>query len=91
MATRDFEGETVGSDEVLMSMFSDALGRDVTFDSALTVDEELTAGVEVQSRLDAVTEQMRRMREGETVDINILMDSKAQLALLEMWRERRES
>jgi ribosomal protein S9 len=30
------------------------------------------------------------MREGEEVDIDALMDSKAQLALLEMWHERRK-
>ncbi len=78
-------------DEVILSMFSDALGREVTADSVLTTEEELVAGVEVQGRLDTVSEQMRRMRDGEAVDINLLMDSKAQLALLEIWRERRDS
>lgn len=76
-------------DEVLLSMFSDALGREVTADSVLTTEEEFVAGVEVQGRLDTVSEQMRRMRDGEPVNIDLLMDSKAQLALLEIGRERR--
>lgn len=86
---RDYEAAPLSSDEVIMSMFSDSLGREVTEDTVLTSEEELTAGAEVQGRLDSVQEQMRRMREGEEVDIDALMDSKAQLALLEMWHERR--
>ena len=78
-------------DEAILSMFSDALGREVNADSSLTPEEELTAGVEVQGRLDTVSEQMRRMRDGGEVDIDLLMDSKAQLALLEIWRKCRDS
>lgn len=70
-------------------MFSDALGYEVTTDTILTTEEELAAGVAVQCRLDAVAEQMRRMSAGERVDIDVLMDSKAQLALFEIGRERR--
>jgi len=70
-------------DEALYSMFSDALGYEVTEDTTLTPEQEFTAGIEVQGRLDGVAEQMRRMREGEEVDLDMLMDSKAQLALLE--------
>jgi hypothetical protein len=91
MTDRDFEHAPLSSDEVLASMFSDALGRDVTTDDALTVSEQVTAGMEVQGRLDTVSEQMRRMRDGEVVDIDALMDTKAQLALLEIWREGRTS
>ncbi len=78
-------------DEVILSMFGDALGREVTADSVLTAEEELVAGAEVQGRLDTVSEQMRRLRDGEEVNIDLLMDSKAQLALLEISRERRDS
>lgn len=77
------------ADETILSMFSDALGYEVTTDTVLTPEEELTAGIAVQGRLDAVSEQMRRMRAGEEVDVDTLMDSKAQLALLEISRERR--
>lgn len=66
-------------DEVILSMFSDALGREVTAVDQLTADEELTAGAEVRGCLDTVSKQMRRMREGKEVDIGLLMDTKHNL------------
>ncbi len=78
-----FRGPSI-YDEAVLSMFSDALGYEVTLDTVLTPVEMLTAGVAVQARLDSVAAQMANMREGQEVDIDALMDSKAQLALLEM-------
>lgn len=78
-------------DEVILSMFSDALGREISAESAMTPEEELTAGVEVQGRLDTASELMKQMRDGVEVDIDLLRDTKAQFALLEIWRERGDS
>ena len=43
----------------------------------------------MQSRLDAVCEEMSKMRRGEEVDIDKLMDTKAQAELLEIWIDSR--
>jgi hypothetical protein len=88
-AEQDPQFDRSVADEAILSMFSDALGYEVTRDTMLTTDEELTAGAAVQLRLDTVSEQMRKMRDGEQVDIDALMDSKAQVALLEIDIDRR--
>lgn len=77
------------SSDTLLSMFSDALGFQVTIDTRLTPDQELVGGTIVQSRLDSVSEEMAKMQRGEQADIEKLMDTKAQAALLEIWIERR--
>ena len=93
--TSSFENDPIFGQEVvertLLSMMSDALGYEVVPDTVLSPLDILTAGVAVQLRLDAVTEQMRRMREGEEVNLDLLMDSKAQFALLGIDQYRREN
>lgn len=83
------EPEHMTSRDVIMEMFGSGLGREVTEDTVLTPEEELTAGAEVQGRLDTVSEQMEIMRNGGQMDIDAFMDTEAQAALLERWIETR--
>lgn len=69
-------------------MFSDALGYEVTEDTELMPAEELTAGVAVQARLDAVSQEMAKINRGEQANMDVLMDTKAQAALLVMGMEQ---
>lgn len=77
------------SQDVIRGMISSALGRDVTEDTVLSPEEELTAGAEVQGRLDTVAKQMEIMRNGGQMDVDAFMDTEAQVALFERWVERR--
>ena len=76
------------ADSVLLSMFSSALGREITAFSLLTANEELTAGVAVQGRLDAAAQAMEKIGKGEEADLGALADTEAQAALLLIAKER---